>query len=215
MIRLISYVLFFVLGTHLAYSQEQQNALPNTAVMFSFNGFKLNPFSTADDTLIGGFGIKKFLNDQTALVAGVGFSRLSLSQFVDEDYTDYKESVTQLSFLLGFQKYLTSRKRVTPYVGGNFGFGKASFKQEPIRLKENGTERESTFSSTAIGFSGVFGLEYWLSKSISFAGEYGFGWSRATSKSEDKTENETIEDEGPTVTLMGIGSSALILSIYF
>jgi hypothetical protein len=184
---------------------QSNEPLKTKALSFNINGLTLSGLN-------GGLGGKVWLANNRALVGSVdgAFSR-NFSGAIDSTEQDLKDRYWSAAVNVGMEWHFEWVPGLSPYLVGG------------ALLGNDGSHRTYGSSSvvytsksfwTNVGARGGFGLEYWLSRRISVAGQqlvqaqYRFG------------NNEDRSTSGPTINRdvsqfnLDLGTSSIILSVY-
>lgn len=168
------------------------------ALSFGFNG----------SGVIGG---KAWISDQSALTLSLGgttnSSRVEAADTssLDDEYTQFSLSVT-----VGLERHFDLGLGFSPYVTGGVsaGYGRS--------VSRSGTTTysyEFKSNSTDLGLRAGVGVEYWLVPRVSLAGQQllsaGYSFGSRTNGSAGALRQDT------GAFSMGLGTSSLILSVYF
>ena len=157
-----------------------------------FNGTQDNKLSGLGATLAG----KYYIGDQFAIKAGLGFNNEKFTNFTynpeDDEYKDLISKSTEGSrkfFLnLGAQYNFRAGKRLQPFVGADFYYGRNNSGysiNEDFDAKwedewENEFEQDDQYQKTAspkniFGFVANLGVEYFLGKNVSVSAALDLG----------------------------------------
>ncbi len=118
---------------------------------------------------------------------------------------------------LGLERHFGT-SRLTPYAGGAIGAGYSN-QINNTESADNEISNETEKASTYASVQGKLGVEFWLTKRFSLAGEYRLtatyddGWSESRYNNYEPHRPSTRYDT--TSWRVGVSSSALLLSIYF
>ena len=190
-------------AVHAQTAQAGPEQLKTKALSFNFNGLNLNGLN-------GGVGGKLWLSESRALVLGVGGSVSSqTTEASDSTNVDDQNSASGLNVSVSVEEHLTPGARISPYLvgGASLGFSRNDREYGPAI-----SPYKSESSSTSLGLHAGVGLEYWLTSRISVAGQQlfsgSFSFGSTSSGSGSQTEQDTRRFS------LGLGTSALILSVY-
>lgn len=184
------------------------------AILFDFNNLSLNSFQ-------GGIGYKYWTSDQNAFISKLKFLMADYKKDKTESLLGEENNDFSIGIDLGLENHFKKYKELSPYIGFIIGgdFNKVSRKtisdQEtydfmfPFQPKN-----EVKTESISIGLELFFGIEYFINKNISFAGQYNIGTQFKFG--EEKILSNTVDDVRDINEFrIGISSSSLILAIYF
>lgn len=165
------------------------------ALSFSFNGFALSTFN-------GGVGGKYWVSDNSAVSASITFSANSNTS--DQYGTTLTTKELTAGIFAQYELHFRPSSILTPYLGIRASYSVSN-------TQDDHTDTTGyTFTTTAKVINGsfgpVFGIEYFITNNISFAGQ------QMLNVTYSKTEDSYTHPEEWTV---GFGASSLILSIYF
>ena len=175
----------------MAHSQTADSLEGKKALMFSFNGLNLG----------GGFGAKYWISGSTALrfslSGSYGDAKASLDDLDESESIDI--SVTPA---IGIERHYSVADKLSAYGGGgvSYTFYSSQYKYDYLK----GYSKSITDTYAGIIFMGV---EYWLTKSISLAGE-----QQVAISYDIRTTNSGGENKGVN---FANSTSRLQLSIYF
>ncbi len=208
-------LVFLLVTSHVLVAQEysQQEEISSAskrAISFSFNGLHLRGFE-------GGIGVKSWASSRTALVAGIEFYHESSSDEHEDgsDRWDDERTRTSMGASFGFQRHSRVGSKVSPYVGLGLGAGWSHRKVSHMYPEEyERDEYESTSDETYVSGNASFGIEYFIANDISLSGQHSFkaSYSFGTLESGYGDDDTKVDQSG---LYLGLGTSGLILSIYF
>jgi|GEM_PF-777382 len=219
-------VLALVCGTVLA----AETAKPITkagskALMFDLGGLA----NLSAGNYEGGLGFKYYISNGFAVRVGLGFGMSSETTKNPSTVTPLpanqlsESELSGMTFTIapGVQYNLVATNAVVAYVGGQVSF--TSSNQE--RTGNNagmgvGFTQGSSYktSSSIFGAAAFVGVEWFAWENISFAGEYRFGFSSSSGKTESNSTNASASQDAPSSTSFGLGSANsanLTLAVYF
>ena len=215
--RLI-FVLIILMGS-LLFAQvpdtlETNNYKGKKAVLFDFNNFSL-------DTFQGGIGFKYWTSNRTAYTGKIKLSVIKDEKEKSEQLMGEESSEVLIGVDLGIEKHRAPMNRISPYFGVTIGAGFEKINNK-VTLGEStdyfmyppyyNNETETSLISFTIRFN--LGIEFFIHKNISLAGQYSLGGFYKFG--EEKIVSNIVEDRRQiTEPNTGISSSSLILSIYF
>lgn len=209
----------------------QSNYVPpkagDQAILFDFDDFDIDAFR-------GGFGYKRYINENTAVRGVVSFysekEKNTWTQYygvTDEGYIgdDGFEKYNMFGIEVALEKHMNKGK-VDPFFGGGAGFSMRRNKVEmPVYTFEGGSLPEPTtiknqypFASNRISLFGLFGLEYAINTMLSLAAEYQllFAFTSYPDEKWEYGEGEEVTIENGSYRYFGITSGGgLTLLIYF
>jgi hypothetical protein len=206
--KVICFVVAAVFLTVTGMAQTEPEYLKTKALQFTINGLNLG-------TINGGVGGKVWTSERTA----IAFS-LAGGHSYDEADANSKQSgrmstITMVQGQLGSEWHINPADNFSPYLAG------AWF------VRYDNQHNESSYSSasradititkkTSIGFCFGVGAEYWITKRISLAGQHLFQASYALGTQEHTDYYSTITTAQTIRGFnIGVGTSSLILSVYF
>jgi hypothetical protein len=177
----------------------------------------------------GGLGFKYYISSGFAVRAALGFGSSSEttknpSTVVPLPANQLGESkLTDMAFTIapGIQYNLVTTNAVVAYAGAQISY--TSRNQE--RTGNNaglgvGFVKDNSYktSSSIFGAAAFIGVEWFPWDNISFAGEYRFGFSSSSGKSESSSTAGSASQDAPSSTEFGISSANganLTLAVYF
>lgn len=214
----IACLLLMLAGTSIAAAQTESDdderfvRGSNRALAFTLNQLSL-------DGLDGGVAGRFFIGPQTALRVGLNLDIESTEDIVEET-SDFGRSAfgSGVSFLAEWHS--GTYRRVSPYMGAGFGVDFAAF--STTRDFAAGAVMQERFKGTELDFSVdvALGVEVFLGRSVSLAGEHLIGADIILSDTErrqefrDDTPRQIEMQKGRSFTF-GTGTSRLMLSVYF
>jgi len=159
--KLIALFIFNMIVIQNGFSQSD-SLLGKKAMIFSFQGFNLG----------GGIGGKYQIGTNTAIRLQLFFS-YSNSEYKDLDLSDPQSSNNKsnsysFSPKIGIEEHIYSDEKVSLYYGGQLGVNQ-NYSRSRYQYPSHSTDRSEVQTSIIGGI--FFGVEYWISKNISFAGE--------------------------------------------
>ena len=211
--------IFMVLAVMLvgmtAQAGEVMTSKGDKAMVFMFNGL--------DDLSLGGYGgnygigMRYYINDGTAIRAGLQFGKQSETWESDsEGYADYEENYTVYGLNAVYEKHMEGPcSSVSPYWGVGAGFAMDS-DEEVWAINAEGDTNSETDKTTGFAGFGVLGFEWGFSNCMTLGGEYQAGfwmWS-------GETESEGVVGRTETTdrfngSFIGFGTASVYLSVYF
>lgn len=189
-------------------NDEKAQGRPNKGILFGFNGLNLNEFN-------GGVGGKYWLNKSLAFVVSIDLDISDRKTEGSETQPNNHDSKKKIELRLGLEKHLHIGKKLSPYIGGNLGVGYDNRLSQRIYSHNNRTYRNENKEVSTIIFANLnFGIEYFILRNISLAGEYNLRGFYSFGKlnirqNEQKSKQDTTDKE------LGFGTSSLLLTIYF
>ena len=215
--RLI-FVLIILMGS-LLFAQvpdtlETDNYKGKKAVLFDINNFSL-------DTFRGGIGFKYWTSNRTAYTGKIKLSVIKDEKEKSEQLMGEESSEVLIGVDFGIEKHIAFMNRISPYFGVTIGAGFEKINNK-VTLGEStyffrypsyyNNETETSLISFTLLFN--FGIEFFIHKNISLAGQYSLGGFYKFG--EEKIVSNIVEDRRQITEInTGISSSSLILSIYF
>ncbi len=187
------------------YCQTDAQYLKTKALQFSFNGLNLSSFA-------GGVGGKLWLDNRTALSVVIGGSHGYLNEDANALQSGQTNSQSTLLLQFGIEAHTFLSSEFSPYVTGAI-FGRYEEQDYKTTYAGSSSFPESKVKSTNVGLLAGFGAEYWISTRVSLAGQqtfqfsYGFGSREQIDVTDTKQNTRSVN--------VGLGTSSLILSIYF
>ncbi len=187
------------------YCQTDGQYLKSKALQFSFNGLNLSSFA-------GGVGGKLWLDGRTALSLAVGGSHSYDNADANAQQSGQTNSQSIVLLQFGVEAHTFLSSEFSPYVTGAI-FGRYEEQDYKTTYSPPASSPESKYTTTNIGLLAGFGAEYWISNRISLAGQQTFQLSYEFGSREQIDNVDTKQNtRGFSV---GLGTSSLILSIYF
>ena len=154
-----------------------------------------------------GAGFRYFFTNEIAVGVGLNFGTGSSTQeFANGDKTE--TSSTNFGIGVDANYHFKPLYSVSPYVGLNVNIGSYS---SNLTETEEGTTTETDYSGSGFGAGINFGFDWFFTEGISLGGKYTLGF-RSLGKPDQKTGNVTIE--GPSSSLIGIGTASVILNVH-
>ncbi len=202
----------------------------SNALLFTFNGLSVITAGNFD----GGAGFKYFLSKSTALRAGFQLAKagteIPANPTAPQTGVDGSQSATTIGVSVALERHMGAG-RVSPYFGGGVMFsttrteGKNAPVGNPPAAQTTTTNRSTgeTINGTtylggrSTGVFGHFGVEFFLKKEVSLAGEYRLGYTSTSRKDQEATTGLTATTTRVgSASLLGVASSGLLtLAIYF
>ena len=192
--RILALLLISLLLTSTnAFSQTDTTKTKHQkAITFSFSGLNLG----------GAISGRLWLNDEYCFRLGIDGLYKAIDDTppqADSLYHQINSRDTHYGFALGIEKHFPVTDNISPYLGLDIGVEHVHGSYDYIFLKQTTT---SHYTNNTYNGSIFIGVEYWLSRTFSIAGEHSISISYY--KGEDYN---TVDIENST--------SALMLSIYF
>jgi hypothetical protein len=200
--KTVSFLLCFLLFASVASSQSEPEFLKTKCLSFNFNGFNLG-------TIGGGIGGKMWTSNATAYTLSIGGSFYSNNTEANAQTTEGKESSSFVQIQAGFEQHTDLGSGFSPYFAG-IAFGSFLTQKQTYARPLPGPGDEFNQTTNSVGAMVGFGVEYWLTKRISVAGQQLF---QASYRFGNQTSNSQTRNTSGFST--NLGTSALILSIYF
>lgn len=180
-----------------ALSQSTE-PMKTKALSFGFNG-------------AGSLGGKIWISSQEAVTLRVGATTSSrTSEATDTINIDEESRQLNLNLSAGLERHLALDHGISPYVAGGVTVGYDLYNSKD-GTKANPYEYES--SSTSLGAYAGVGVEYWVTRRISIAGQQTVTGTYSIGKYSNGSPG-TPDDETRSFTI-GLGTSSLIASVYF
>jgi len=176
----------------------------SSAILFEFNQISLSNFK-------GGVGGKFFHSDTRAFRIGLtgSFRHLQTDREQGQD-------ITENSYSAGLRAGEFFHRNLRHYIRGYTGLElTVDYSRYKFEREENGAfphEEKRRILRGSIG--PVFGIEYFLTKNLSVAGEYALRLT-ALRTIEDRTIDTETRTDTTTQYLVGIQTGGIFLSIYF
>lgn len=192
-------------------SEEKPNEYTlkgKTAFLFNFNGLDLSPYE-------GGIGIKKGISKSTALIVSLQFSYFKDEEEVTNELSGIEYRSSSMGILLGFEKHFGQIKSVSPYWGLGLLVGQHEIYYKYTYPLDYGDYYDISKERLVFLNPMLFvGFEIKVIDHVSLAGQYALGYEYAfgTHKDEDNTSSAKQDLK---LTIAGVSTSSLILTIYF
>lgn len=196
------------MGVLQAQPQEPDSSRSKTAILFNVVSLNLQGYN-------GGVGLKYWIGKTYAIQAGMDFN---YSDNTRNDPNDFDKSFTltkSIGFSVDILKYFYMKDNLQFYCGA--GAGPMWQVERADNYYNSATEpykNESRLNSLSLRANILFGAEYVFNKTFALSfqqilsGSYSFGEQETVNSSQaTKQENESLS--------LSLGSSSLILSIYF
>ncbi len=188
----------------------------NRAILFTFGGLAdlgLYNYNAGPATGIGAkiFNAAGTMAYRPCLLFGMSSSE----QDPDiDDYVGEKESASSFGVMFDVIKHL-NKNNITPYVGGGAGFLKQSESTESGHMEDD-DPNETKSSISGLTLRGILGVEWFVKKNISLAGEYRLSFTKGSQENKAKGGGADEWDKmSASSTNIGIGSSGLFtIAIY-
>ena len=212
------FVIVILLGSFLFAQVPDPIATNNYAgrkgLLFDFNNISLNTFR-------GGIGMKYWSSNQTAYTGKIILSVAKDKKEESGNLMGEESSEVLIGVDFGYENHIAFLNKISPYFGVTIGAGFEKI-YNTLNLSEStyffmfpssyNNETETSLISITLLFD--FGIEFFLHKNISLAGQYSIGG--VYKFGEEKIVSNIVEDSRNITELnAGISSSSLILSIYF
>jgi opacity protein-like surface antigen len=201
--KFIAALTAFTLATSMAYSEPEPDYLKTKALSFSFNGLNLSGFN-------GGVGGKIWLTDTRALTLSVdGSVNSRVTDATDSNFVDEEYSRSDVNLVVAMEQHVDLGRGFSPFLVGGLSFG---YDQTEDSYGSIGAPYQNRSRSTNLGLRAGVGLEYWLTRRISLAGQQlitgnvWFGSVRSGTAGAPLRDRRSYD--------LGLGSSSLILSVY-
>lgn len=192
-----------------AYYGPEQNSF---AISFSavpvvnfvgnmFNGTTKQTFGEIGGSSFAGFDgttldVKYYVSDRVGLTAGVGFNCLTSTSFRYEHGSNEvlegtaKSSQNDLMFTFGFQYLMRPGCRLQPVLGARLMCMSGNNVRKTDDLKDSQNDSKYGDPSFAFGAIGDLGVEYFLSKNVSFSAVANLGVYKETNKEKVKSNSD-------------------------
>ena len=198
-------LLTLTLSGSAALSQTESEFLQTKCLSFSFDGFNLN-------ALNGGIGGKIWTSDANAFTLTIAGSVSSTKEDGNAQYTEQKQSQTYVRLQAGLEQHCNMASGFSPYFAEGV-FGSLQTYKYTYSAIPPSTGSESKRVTNSVGIVVGFGVEYWLTKRISVGGQQLFQGSYQFGSQNDGSS--TSQDRNTSGFSTSLGTSSLILSIYF
>jgi hypothetical protein len=208
-------LIFLMLIVSASMAQEGKSEMPFTlkgkkALSFSFNGFNLGEF-------YGGVGGKMWLSNSVALFASVDMNYATSGLDKSDQRNGSKSSNFTTGLNAGMIKTLSSNKRFLPYLGFNLGLDYSKSTTEPDNVNGFNTKTESGMFNIDLG--AALGVESFITDGISLSAQHvfglGFGFGTYKQTTEQPNQPNQVYEQNQSSFNFGLGTSSLILSVYF
>ena len=179
------------------------------ALLFSINEFRLESFN-------GGVGLKFWTSESFALLGKINYSYSKTERDKTEKLTGNIDKDISYGASIGFEKHLSIVKNISPYVGVSFSAGFEDKNEKVNSADYLGAiyTNERTTSSYSLSANLSFGAEFFLTESISLAGQYNLGAEYSSGEEEYKTPYSSTKMDVSDLNV-GTSSGALIIAVYF
>lgn len=212
----LTIVLVTILTASTCLAQTKSDSTYHKAISFSFNGLNLNKFR-------GGIGGKYWTSESRAITVSILFGYDTRKTEQDSNIEGYIYDTERSSFnlgaFIGYEFHMRKNDNFSPYFGFgvSFRYDKSDSFYKTIIKSEPGDQLIEMDSNTKQYFRSLelsFGVEYWISKRISLAGNQNLTVTSISGKRKTRSGGHVydFDDSGFTA---GFGTSSLILSIYF
>jgi hypothetical protein len=227
--RLMAGVLAVAMAVSFAFAEDVTPSIGagSKGMIFSFSGLSnlgVNNFN-------GGLGGKYFLSEALALRASLMFAHAGQEDLANPPTgavgTDGSRSATEFGITLGAEYHLL-KSRVSPYVGAELGFSSASTEQKsagsaiPPAVYTQTVTKNATggllgyYGGSTLGIAALIGVEFFVTKELSLAGEYQLGYGMSARADQEVTTGPTTTTTKTGATTgIGISTTALTLAVYF
>jgi opacity protein-like surface antigen len=173
-------------------------------ILFLFDELNLDSFG-------GGIGGKYWLSDLWAMNASVRLHQERRN--TDEAGSGTADfSQTSVGFSTAIERHLV-RARFSPYVGAGVGYT-YTYRKNSRASDSSSSERRTDAHQGSVALD--LGVEFWLSRNFSLAGQYDFSFRYVTQNDRYGSSREpdprvSSSDQWTT----GVGAGSLILAVYF
>lgn len=233
--KILAVIAVVAITTTASFAQDVTNFASGTkALLFNVDGFignlKANSYSPY------GIGMKYYLNSDMAVR---GMIRFGMNSEVDPwdaaamgNQAGTNGTFDETTFGIGADvlMYMMQNNRVKPYMGLGFMFATTSNEKKDKAASgqfQNTTQNggytykngvNSLFAGTTLGVGLMFGVEYFITKELSLAGEYKLGFASMTAADVTvTTQAATTTTVGGSGSQIGFGQNtmSLLLNVYF
>jgi hypothetical protein len=188
-----------------AAAQTDSVCLKTKSLQFSFNGLNLG-------TINAGVGGKVWTTERTAVALALAGSHTFDKSDPNPNQSGTTSVRTAIQAQLGVEWHLDQSCNFSPYLVGAF-YTRYERQRYEYTNTYSLTKQETISKETRFGISFGLGAEYWITKRLSLAGQHLFVLSYASGTQENNTStNSTQATQGVD---LGLGTSTLILSVYF
>jgi hypothetical protein len=173
-------------------------------------------------TIEGGVGYKHWISDRLAIKSFLTFGKTDTTIVYYDDGYPPEQRVRERSFslLAGAEDHLWKKGRLSFFYGGGILFktssSKINYTLDFPHLPP--TEMEERSNKNIFGIQGTLGVEYFFTKWLSLSGQYqtDFSFERESRKNILVGESEVTTPIKQKITTwnVGVGTSALMLTIY-
>ncbi|MCX6151349.1 MAG: hypothetical protein NTX22_12535 [Ignavibacteriales bacterium] len=205
-------ILFLILAATIA-AQDNKTEVASMrnkqSLLFSINEFRLESFN-------GGFGFKFWALDDFALLGKINYSYSKAERDKTAKLTGNIDENMSYGASIGIEKHISMAKNISPYIGVSFtaGFEDKNEKVNSANYLGAIYTNEQKTLSKSISVNLSFGVEYFLTESVSLAGQYNFGAVFNSGEEEYKTPYSATKMDVSDFKI-GISSGALIVAVYF
>jgi len=199
MVRAAFFMLVFC-SSFLSFAQESGN-YKTTAVSFNFNGLNLGGFN-------GGVGGRHWISESTVLNVSISGSISERKYEKTANVENGLEKNKSLSLDLGVENHIKASDNFSPFLSYRVGY---SIADRYYKYVFNSNENIDKTYSLNLYFG--LGIEYWILNRISLSGQHLFLARYSTGK--NSTGGNTNDIQNTKGFQVGLGTSSLILSIYF
>ena len=219
---MFAFIMILLIGS-LLYAQDDKSFFEkgSKAVLFEFSGFD----NLGANSFNGGIGGKYFIKSNIAIRGGLQFMTIEEDiPFQGTGGADGEAGATQFGFSAALEIHLNTT-RVNPYFGAGLGLSFTSTESKTAEanpvdqetIKNNRDGEFEYYGGTEFTLFGMFGVEIFVFKNLSFAAEYRLGLSNISRKDEEVTQgNVTVTTKQGSIDQIGIESSGVLtLAVYF
>ena len=166
-----------------------------------------------------------FLSSDMAIRGSIGFGMGTTKTIVDDDglptVVDKSEktvSTSTFGLAIGIEKHLPGTAKLSPYIGGEIGFGSQTSTNKVTNSTNGSTFTKGDSYSTSGGgivtfaFNAMVGADYYITDKVYLGAELGVGLFNMTSTAESKAKNnagEKVLTNASSTTNFGVQSKAL------
>jgi opacity protein-like surface antigen len=226
--RLVAVLLVLVLVCGPALAADTAKPITKAgskALMFDLGGLA----NLSANNYQGGLGFKYYISNGFAVRVALGFTMSSVTEKNPSTVTPLpatqlsESKLSSMSFTIapGIQYDLVTTNAVVAYVGAQVSFTSSSQERTGNNAGTGvGFLKDYSYktSSSIFGAAAFIGVEWFAWENISLAGEYRFGFSTSSGKSESSSPTASASQDAPSTTAFGINSgngANLTLAVYF
>jgi len=204
-------IVFAVIFTLPLLAQQEDKPFKTTSLNFEISALSLQSF-------YGGVGGKTWLSDSFSLIASIGGGFNTEKTDPTSSSTKGKNESYSVILTLGAESHFNLKDNISPYIAFQLSGNYSNQKYLPTiiydyTLPPTPDIKEAQNYQYNIRLAIGFGVEIWLSKRISLAGQYLLGGGYFWAKEGSTTIN--VLDRNKSGYTFGTSTSAIILAIYF